>query len=73
MTLTRGTTYTFTVEAGPTHPFYITSDAQGGRSQKTAAEKQAENVYAGVQNANTASEAATGGLQTARFLPDSRV
>ncbi|XP_035666294.1 protein Skeletor, isoforms B/C-like [Branchiostoma floridae] len=53
--LKRGWNYTFIVEGGDNpatperyHPFYITDDPIGGYTQKTPAEKQQINVFAGV-------------------------
>jgi hypothetical protein len=34
--LRRGTKYTFTIKAGPDHPFYLTSSIIGGRGAGTA-------------------------------------
>ena len=44
--LVRGRAYTFVVETGAAHPFYITSDADGGFGAK--ADSDRETVFAGV-------------------------
>ena len=56
--MVRGETYTFSVEGGDNpannaryHPFYLTSDSEGGYFQKDAAGRAAETVYAGVDAA----------------------
>ncbi len=53
----RGVKYTFKARGGNNpsipssyHPFYITSNLEGGYDQKSASEKNNETVYAGIDN-----------------------
>ena len=55
----RGVRYTFTVEGGRRHALYITDDVDGGRAQRSDAERARETVYAGEVNGQpTAGEGA---------------
>jgi len=43
----RGQTYTFEIQGGYNHPFYITSSKTGGWLRKSTQERQKETIYAG--------------------------
>merc|ERR1719471_630166 len=59
LTVYRGKTYYFKVQGGDNeslgrqnyHPFYITSDPNGGYGRKIEAERDSERIWAGVENA----------------------
>ncbi|XP_059469752.1 protein Skeletor, isoforms B/C isoform X2 [Neocloeon triangulifer] len=73
----RGKSYTFVVEGGDNpeiparyHPFYITDDPVGGYEHKTAQERKAVKVYAGVKFDKRGRATPTGTGRLCNWTPD---
>lgn len=73
----RGRTYTFVVESGHDpevpakyHPFYITDDPVGGYEYKTAEERQAVRIFAGVHRSRGGQVSPIGTGRLCNWTPD---